>query len=75
MARGGEMKIDFQRVALNIRAEMPLAKASRRIGRCQSFLQQIARGQTTKVEFHDGLALLDLHLELCGAEKHRKIRV
>lgn len=68
------MKIDFQRVAMNIkRAGMPLAQAARRVGRKQSWLQEIARGDVRTVEFHDGLKLLDLHLDLVGPERHREI--
>lgn len=68
------VRIDFQKVALNIRSSgMPLARAAKRIGRHQAWLQEVARGDVRSVEFHDGLALLDLHLDLVGPEQHRSI--
>lgn len=65
------IRIDWIRVALNIRAAgTSLAKASGACGREASWLGHISRGEVTRVEFHDGLALLDYHLKLCGEQAH-----
>ena len=69
------IKIDWQRLALNIRSHIPLVTASRKIGRHQDWLNQVARGEITEPKFMDGLNLLNLHLDLCGAEKHSGILI
>lgn len=65
--------IDWKRLALNLRLEMPLAQASRKIGRHDSYVAQLSRGTIEEPFFGDGLALLDLHLAECGEEKHRAL--
>lgn len=68
------IRIDWQRVALNIRrAGLPLAKASERCQREPSWLGHVARGEVTRMEFHNGLDLLDLHLKTCGEAEHLKL--
>lgn len=69
-----KISIDWQRVALNLRsAGLSLAKASARCNREHSWLGHIARGEVTKVEFHNGLDLLDLHLKTCGEAAHKQL--
>ena len=69
------IQVDFQRAALNLRnAGLSLATASRKIGRHKEWLAAVARGSIKSVEFHDGLKLLDLHLDVCGESAHRDIR-
>lgn len=67
-----EIRIDWQRVALNLRSHgMRLETASVKLGRSRGWLNQIARGDVgTRVEFHDGLRLLDYHLAVCGESAH-----
>ena len=66
--------IDWQRVALNIQRHTSLQAASRKIGRHNGFLSQIARGEmTTEPGFTDALRLLDMHLDLCGKEETKNI--
>lgn len=67
------MIIDWQKMALNIRAHVPLESASSKLGRYKGWLNQVARGEITEPKFMDGLNLLNLHLDLCGAEKHMEI--
>lgn len=68
------IRIDWQRVALNIRqAGCSLARASRLCQREASWLGHVARGEVKTVEFHDGLRLLDFHLKTCGPEAHSKL--
>lgn len=65
------MRIDWQRAALNIRkAGTSLEKASKACGREHSWLGHISRGEVSRVEFHDGLRLLDYHLQVCGQDAH-----
>ena len=66
--------IDWQRVALNIQRHMSLQSASKKMGRHHSYLSHMARGElTTDPGFTDALRLLDMHLDLCGPDAHRKI--
>jgi len=67
-----EIRIDWQRVALNLRSHgMRLETASLKLGRSRGWLNQIARGDVgVRVEFHDGLRLLDYHLDVCGEAAH-----
>jgi len=67
------MKIDWQKLAINIRSSMSLVKASESIGRHRDWLNHLARGDIEEPKFSDGLALLNIHLDLCGIEKHRKL--
>lgn len=65
------IRIDWTQVTTNIRkAGISLASASRKCGREDSWLGHISRGDVTRVEFHDGLRLLDYHLKVCGDEEH-----
>lgn len=67
------MNINWQQTALNIRAHVPLEQATARLGKYKGWLNQIARGEITEPKFMDGINLLNLHLDLCGVEKHREI--
>ena len=68
------IRIDWIRVALNIRAAgVPLERASKKCGRDHSWLGHVSRGEVTRIEFHDGLKLLDLHLQVCGEEAHKAL--
>lgn len=67
------MKIDWQRLLLNLRsAGLSCAAVARKIGRNQSVTQRIARGDAKNVLFDDGLALLNLHFDMCP-EKHKDL--
>lgn len=64
------MKIDWSRLALNIRsAGTPLAKASKTVGAHHGYVSQLARGEVTEPKFGQGIALLNLHTDICGVEK------
>lgn len=66
--------VDFQRVALNLRQQgVVLETASVKCGRHKKWLADIARGNLTRIEFHDGLRLLDFHLQICGQAAHIKL--
>lgn len=67
------MKIDWRQTALNIRSKTSLTKASESIGRHRDWLNHVARGDIEEPKFSDGLALLNMHLDLCGVEMHRKL--
>ena len=66
------LRIDWQRVALNLRSHgIQLEAASRRLGKHRGWLGQLARAETGQsVEFHAGLRLLDYHLSVCGEAAH-----
>ena len=66
------IRIDWQRVALNLRSHgIQLQAASRKLGKHAGWLGQMAREEIGHgVEFHDGLRLLDYHLSVCGEAAH-----
>jgi len=73
--------IDWQRILLNLRSrDLSLAWVSREMqrrgyGMDAQTLQKIANGevQGQRVEFHRGLALLDVHKDFCGDEHCREV--
>jgi len=66
------IRIDWQRVALNLRSHgIQLEAASQRLGKHRGWLGQLSRAETGQaVEFHAGLRLLDYHLQVCGEAAH-----
>lgn len=66
------MSIDWQMVALNIRQHKSLASVSVKMGNNKGWLAQIAR-EGTEPKFSDGLKLLNIHLDLVGVDKHKKL--
>ncbi len=59
-------RIDWQRVALNIRASgMPLSRAAKLVGCNERHINRLARGEVQQPRFDTGCRLLDLHLERC----------
>ncbi len=68
------VNVDWQQLALDIRhAGVPLRTASRRIGENTGFVSQLARGEVREPKFSQGMALLDLHVDVCGAENTRAL--
>lgn len=66
--------IDWQRCVLNLRvAGFSCATVARKIGRDESLVQRIARGDAKRINFDDGLRLLDLHFDACP-DKHKGLR-
>lgn len=66
--------IDWQKLVLNLRREgLSCAAVARKIGRNESAVQRIARGDAKTVAFEDGVRLLDLHLDLCP-DRHKGLR-
>lgn len=64
------MNVDWQRCALNIRQEgYPLAAVDRKIKEWPGFTAKVANGSIKEPKFSQGLALLDLHFDICGHEK------
>jgi hypothetical protein len=67
------MLIDWQQLALNLRAHKPLSKLSLELGKANDYLGHLSRDETREPKFSDGIALLNLHLDVCGIEKHRSL--
>jgi hypothetical protein len=59
--------------ALNIQRHIPLTIASKKLGKSHDYMSQYARTKCKEPHFSDGLKWLDLHLDLCGIEKHKKL--
>jgi hypothetical protein len=68
-----EMKINWQRIALELRKHMALEKASHKLGRHKDWLNRIARGEIKEPAFSDGLKLLDLAYDRIGADRLREL--
>ena len=60
-----ELRIDWQRVALNLRDVKPIAQIAKEVGMDAGTLQRIARGDTKQPKIGHGVKLLDLHYDLC----------
>lgn len=63
------MNLDWQRILLNIRQVMPIAKAARILHLNVATINNYARGTASEPKFSNGIAILDLHYKLCP-EKH-----
>lgn len=69
-----DVRVDWARLALDLRqAGLPLQKASARIGQNLGFVAQLARGEVQEPKFSQGVALLDLHFDVCGADRTRSL--
>lgn len=68
-----EMKINWQRIALELRKHMPLEQASKRLGKHKLWLNQIARGEIKEPAFSDGLRLLDFACDRIGADRLKEL--
>jgi hypothetical protein len=67
------MNIDWQMLALNIRRHKPLKLVSETLGKDKDYLGRLSRRAVEEPKFSDGLALLDMHLDMCGLEQHKKL--
>jgi hypothetical protein len=66
--------IDWQRLTLNLRRHKPLAQCARALGCEQMTLQRLARGEVDEPRFELGLALLNLHLDICPQQHPALLR-
>lgn len=71
--RARKLNIDWQQLALNLRNHRPLGSLSVENGWNKAYLGELARTEIREPKFSDGLVLLDLHLDMCGEEKHRRL--
>lgn len=70
MSRVDTIRVDWVKLALNLRqAGLPLVLASKSVGQHDGFVAQLARGEVSEPKFSQGLALLNLHVDVCGAEQ------
>lgn len=68
-----KMQIDWAQLALNLRRYGSLESYSYKLGRGKGYLGQLSRGELEEPKFSDGLILLNLHLDVCGLEKHKRL--
>lgn len=66
--------IDWHRVVLDLRGHGSLESIARRVGSDGRHLRRLARGEVEQPRFNTGVAVLDLHLDLCP-EKHTPDRI
>lgn len=65
--------IDWQQLALNLRGHQSLTSLSIKHGWNKAYLCELARFQIREPKFSDGLKLLNIHLDLCGIDKHKDL--
>jgi hypothetical protein len=65
--------INWQVLCLNIRQKIPLTVASKKLGYDTDYLSRFARCEVLEPRFSKGILMLDMHLDLCGIEKHKKL--
>jgi len=58
-----------------MRAIKPLTKIARDTGTDAQTLNRLARGDTKDPKFNTGLKLLNMHLDACGIEKHKQLKI
>ena len=67
------MKIDWQRLLLNLRqAKLSLSAVSKICHIDPATVGHLSRCETREPKFSQGLALLDLHLQICP-DKHKEL--
>jgi hypothetical protein len=67
------MIIDWQQLALNLRVSGSLTALSEKEGWNKQYINEIARAEIKEPRFSVGVRLLDLHLDICGIEKHKRL--
>jgi hypothetical protein len=65
--------IDWQQLALNLRGHRPLVQISVELGMSPGYMGQVSRGEVKEPGYALGVMLLDMHYDLCGATKHRRL--
>lgn len=66
--------VDWQRLALDLRTVgVPHVQASKAIGEHTGFVAQLARGEVREPKFTQGVALLNLHADKCGADRTKAL--
>lgn len=67
------LKVDWSMLVLNLRRHKPLSVLSLELGKDKDYCGRLARGAVDEPKFLDGLKLLDLHLDLCGLDRHTRL--
>lgn len=70
-----KIKIDWQQLCLNLRRHGSLQQLSLKHGWNKAYLNELARFEIREPKFSDGLYLLNLHLDLCGQDKHQNLLI
>tara|TARA_B110000908_G_scaffold104878_1_gene123525 strand:+ start:1922 stop:2161 length:240 start_codon:yes stop_codon:yes gene_type:complete len=65
--------INWQQLALNLRRHIPLSVASKKLGYDKDYLNRFARAEVVEPRFSKGILMLNMHLDLCGGDKHNKL--
>lgn len=70
------MMINWMDLANNLRRDYKsLCAIARELNLSEPHLTRMATGLIAEPRFNTGLKLLDLHLDKCGIEKHRKLLI
>jgi hypothetical protein len=67
------INIDWETLCLNLRRHKPLAQIAREIDCDEQTINRLQRGEVREPRFSVAIELLNMHLDLLGAEKHRSI--
>lgn len=63
MNHQNNLKIDWQKVCLNLRKYKPLSQIAKEIGSDWQHLNRLARGEVDQPRFDTGVDLLNLHFD------------
>jgi hypothetical protein len=69
------MNVNWQQCALELRRHHPYRELARLVGMDKGAVGRLARGEMAEPKFSHGVALLDLHTDLCGADRTRRLRL
>lgn len=65
--------VDWQKALFNLRKHKPLTRIADEIGCDEQTLNRISRGDVLEPRFTVGIAILNLHTDLVGADKTQKL--
>jgi hypothetical protein len=65
--------LDWRQLALNLRQHRPLVQISVELGMSPGYMGQVSRGEVKEPGYSLGVVLLDMHLDLCGEARHRRL--
>jgi transcriptional regulator with XRE-family HTH domain len=68
------MIVNWQQCAIELRRHYSYRELASMVHIDKQSLGRLARGEMEEPKFSHGVALLDLHTDLCGADRTRRLR-
>lgn len=70
-----KLKVDWHKLAINLRAIKPLSQLSKEHGYYHKFLDRFANFEAIQPNFEDGMYWLDVHYDLLGEEATKELNM